>query len=344
MINNLHDWNDLELEASIDAYLEMLDFEKTSTPYSKVNFNRELREGALSARTKASIEFRMQCISHALESIEHPRISGYLPAKNLGKNLQTRLETILKSRLTSLPNDNHQIARSAIKEILIKYFKTPIEEIDQIIKTTLSALENTDYKAIIKHIAITDRADIVNIAESLNDFGLNEVSRLIKNAKSRLTFLDHLESLALNPRTLEKEMHTAIENNLWILGSTYSLFSSNITLKRQIENHLEKSFTGTNGASRPDLLLHENMYGDYLLIELKRPSHPINHSDYIQAASYRHALKRNINKKIEILIIGGKKSSNYPTENNEPNIQARSFDEIISSARYQTHWQLKRDC
>mgnify|MGYP001050071803 CR=1 FL=1 len=336
-------WSDIELEASIDAYLEMLEFERTSTAYKKSDTNRLLREGLLSARSKGSIEFRMQCISAALERIDLPRIPGYQPAKNLGPDIQIRLETIIQRRLTSLPKDNQQLAKAAIKEILLKYYSTPIQEIDQIILFTLSALHNQDHNAIITHIARADRADIINIAESLNSFGLDEISHLIRKAKARLNFLDHLESLSINPNTYEAEIHTSIENNLWILGTNYSLFSSNITLKRQVETYLNKSFIGENGSSRPDLLLHESMHGEYLLIELKRPSHLVNHSDYVQAINYRHALKRNINKKIEVLIIGGKKSSDYPTENHEPNIQTRSFDEIISSARYQIQWQLKGD-
>lgn len=338
-----HNWSDLELEASIDAYLKMLEHERTSTTFNKANINRDLREGLLSARSKGSIEFRMQCISSVLEKIDLPRIKSYHPAKNLGAELQKQLEKIIQSRLTTLPKDNQQLAKAAIKEIILKYYNTSTEEIDQIILFALSAFQNQDHNSIIKHIACADRADIINIAESLNSFGLDEISYFIRRARDRLNFLDHLESLSINPKTYEAEMHTAIENNLWILGTTYSLFSSNITLKRQVETYLNVSFSGKNSNNRPDLLLHENMHGEYLLIELKRPSHPVNHSDYIQAINYRHALKRNINKKIEVLIIGGKKSLDYPTENHEPNIQTRSFDEIISSARYQIQWQLKSE-
>lgn len=90
-------WSDAELTSAVQAYLAMLDAELRGEPYSKSHFNQQLREGPLSGRTKASIEFRMQNISAALYELKVPRIAGYLPAKNIGTSIKERLISILRA-------------------------------------------------------------------------------------------------------------------------------------------------------------------------------------------------------------------------------------------------------
>lgn len=90
-------WSDVELTSAVQAYLAMLDAELRGEAYSKSHFNQQLREGPLSSRTKASIEFRMQNISAALYELKMPRIAGYLPAKNIGSSIKERLISILNA-------------------------------------------------------------------------------------------------------------------------------------------------------------------------------------------------------------------------------------------------------
>lgn len=92
---NAGDWTDLELEAAVSAYLQMLRFELNGTPFNKAEINRSLREGPLASRTKASIEFRMQNISATLYDLKLPHISGYLPARNVGSGVKARIKTVL---------------------------------------------------------------------------------------------------------------------------------------------------------------------------------------------------------------------------------------------------------
>lgn len=98
--------------------------------------------------------------------------------------------------------------------------------------------------------------------------------------------------------TTEAVMHKALERNLWVLGPEYSLFSSNITFYRQVEEMLGKTCTGDKADKRPDLLFNENLSGQYLLIEFKRPGHELNHSDYLQAIGYRYELSKYISSPI----------------------------------------------
>ena len=92
------DWTDEELSAAVVAYLRMLGWELGGLPFVKSEVTEELRAGALSSRTKASIEFRMQNISAILYDMRVPHIFGYLPAKNVGNRVKERIKTLLVAK------------------------------------------------------------------------------------------------------------------------------------------------------------------------------------------------------------------------------------------------------
>lgn len=91
-------WSDAELAVAIKAYLQMLHLELQGLPYNKAAMNRALRDGALAARTKASIEFRMQNISAALYELKMPYIAGYLPARNIGSAVKEKMVAMLSAQ------------------------------------------------------------------------------------------------------------------------------------------------------------------------------------------------------------------------------------------------------
>jgi 5-methylcytosine-specific restriction protein A len=89
-------WSDEELMSAVQAYLGMLRFELKGEPYNKAEVNRQLREGPLAGRTKASVEFRMQNISAALYELKMPYITGYLPARNIGSAVKEKMVELLR--------------------------------------------------------------------------------------------------------------------------------------------------------------------------------------------------------------------------------------------------------
>lgn len=91
-------WDEEELSSVVDSYLWMLGQEQSGKTYNKAEINRELRNGSLSARTEASIEYRMQNISAAMEELCLPRIKGYLPAKNIGTGIKDKICSLLASK------------------------------------------------------------------------------------------------------------------------------------------------------------------------------------------------------------------------------------------------------
>jgi len=254
---------------------------------------------------------------------------------------QARLKKRINERLAELPEYKRQYADKAIKSILGRYYGEPESKVEPIVGVLLDALERTDYRAVLDYIHDAQHSDIAKLAEALSEFGLAELAIVAEQAKSRLEFLDRFDELCKKDDTEESVVHTALEKCLWIFGIKYSVFSSNKTLKRQVEDYLGKKYTGKRANKRPDLLLSVNFANEYLLIEFKRPSHRLRYKDYQQATEYRNDFVPYTNSEITVLLVGGKRGPDLPPHyNKEPNSEVVIFDEIISSARNQLNWLL----
>jgi hypothetical protein len=252
-----------------------------------------------------------------------------------------RLQKTIHERLAGMPEFKREYADRAIKRVLEKYYDEAPSKVEPIVFVILEALERSDYRILLEHVADAKRRDISAVADSLSEFGLADIAFLVEQASARSAYLDQLEMLAATTNTLEAVMHRAIENSLWILGPEYSLFSSNKTLQRQVEDYLGDRYVGELASKRPDLLLSEDINKEYLLIEFKRPSHALKYVDYQQAISYRHDFAKHVSKPIKVLIIGGRRSEDFPVANLEPNVSAMLFVDIFSTARRQIQWQLQ---
>lgn len=252
-----------------------------------------------------------------------------------------RLKKAVEGRLQKLPEHKREFADRAIKKVLKKYYDEPAHKVQALAHVVLEAVERTEYRLIMEHLAEAKRGDVSNLADALERFGLADMAVLVDQAKARLQYLDDLEQLIRDKSCLEITVHKAIEVNLWILGAAFTLFSSNTTLKRQVEDMLKKQYEGREASTRPDLLLNESLAGELLLIEFKRPAHGLTYEDYQQATRYRHHLIDYIAKPIKVLVIGGR-VSDFPTKEKEPNVNHLLFTDIISTARRQIEWQLQR--
>jgi hypothetical protein len=205
----------------------------------------------------------------------------------------------------------------------------------------LDALERTDYRTVLDYIHKAQHSEITKLAEVLAEFGLAELTIMGEQAKSRLEFLNKFEQLCLESGTDEKLIHASLEKNLWVFGPQFSVFSSNKTLKRQVEDYLGKRYHGKHAERRPDLMLSVNFANEYLLIEFKRPSHFLKHNDYQQATAYRNDFAPFTNSSINVVLLGVKRGTDLPPHyNREPNTEIRIFAEVISHARNQLNWLL----
>jgi hypothetical protein len=255
---------------------------------------------------------------------------------------QARLKQEIARRLEKLPEHRRAFAEAALGKILLRFFGERQDRIDTIASVVLDAMERDEYWQVLRNIDEARHGDVANFAEALEQFGLVELTLMAERANGRLRFLSDLDDLARNPDTLELQMHKAIEHSLWILGAPYHLMSSNVTLKTVVEDYTSKKFKGKNGSKRPDLLLNTDPGDVYLLIEFKRPSHPISREDETQAQVYADELHPLLPAKpIHVAIIGGRRAAKSNPQNDPPNLRVWSYADLVSRARHEVQWLLR---
>lgn len=103
-------WSQIEVEATVSDYFEMLAMELRGEPFNKAEHNRILQK-LLNNRSKAAIELKHQNISAVLIELGYPYIDGYKPRGNY----QGLLYQIIEERLTGATY-LHQAAAAAVEK------------------------------------------------------------------------------------------------------------------------------------------------------------------------------------------------------------------------------------
>ena len=247
----------------------------------------------------------------------------------------------INRELEKLPEYKRDFARKSLQRVLEKFYDEKEEKVNTLISVVVDALEKDYYWNVIQNIESSRDGDIEKFADALSKFGFLEMAIVTGQATNRLKFLDELDLLNANSNTLEATIHKALELNLWVFGSEFSLIFSKKTLAIAIKEYLDKKFTGDRVNRRPDLFLGADILRQHLLIEFKRPSDTIGRDAESQALKYRDDLNSVIhNKKIKIFVIGGQVDKNISSHNEREDVTLLSYTDIISNARTQLNWLL----
>lgn len=253
-----------------------------------------------------------------------------------------RLKQQLDRRLATLPANRRRAAEDAINRVLQRFYGESEERIDVVVSVTLDAFERDEYWVVLQKLDAAARADVAILADVLGEFGLVDLAVVAQQARRRLTFLDELDRLVADGKTLEAQVHQAIETNLWVLGPEYSMIASNASLRRIVNEWVEGTFKGARANKRPDLFLAQDVHDRFVLIEFKRPSVDINRDHEAQVIKYRDELVTFTQKNIEILLMGRRREVTAANQYNAPHLRILSYAEVISTARTQLNWLLKQ--
>ena len=252
---------------------------------------------------------------------------------------RARIQRQINLRLAEMPEHRRRFAQVALEKVMKRFYGESEEKVETVASVILDAFEKDEYWLVLKQIDESKGGDVETFASALEVFGLLDMALMANQAKSRLKVLDDLDDFVRNPATLEKNVHSVIERNLWVLGYEHSLISSNKTLARTIEEYTSVKFTGERASKRPDLFLAQNLRGGFLLIEFKRPSKAIDRQDQQQAQEYRDDLEPKFGQ-IEILLLGKERDVSASAKNDPPCLQVFGYEALISTARTQLDWLL----
>lgn len=255
------------------------------------------------------------------------------------KMAKARYQRKINKELEKLPDFKQPFAKKALYKVLEKFYGETEERINTVISVMISAMEKDHYWDIVQNIEDTRSGDVEKFAEALSEFGFLEMSIISSQAINRLRFLDELNVLIENPKTLESTVHKAFEKNTWLFGDDYSVIFSDQGLKKSIEKVIKKTYKGKNPDDRPDILFGRNITRSLILIEFKRPSFTLNRDTEAQALKYRDELNVYFhNQKIEIILLGGKVKGIISSHNERGDVLYRTYVDLISVARQRLDW------
>ncbi|MCI0693244.1 ATP-binding protein [candidate division KSB1 bacterium] len=288
--------------------------------------------GAIIENSKKYQELREWANSKLKSKVENV----FAQEVNLAK---ARLQKEINKRLEQLPEYRREFAKTALERVMRRFYGESEEKIRVIVSIVLEAFERDEYWVVLQKIDEAKHRDVETFAEALGSFGLLDMALIAQQTIRRNRLLDEFDELIANPNTLERTMHVALEKNLWIFGSEYSMMSSNETLARTIEEYTKKKFTGERAKKRPDLFLAHDVLDRHLLVEFKRPSHIIIRGDENQAEEYRDDLTSFFGKMM-IIVLGDKKDPKISDYYDKADIKLISYRALISNARTQLQWLL----
>lgn len=247
-------------------------------------------------------------------------------------------------RLLSVPEHRRAIIEQRMSRLISRAYQEgeKDERIGTLVDLVLDALEHDEYWAVCNELHDSDRADVMHLADALLEFGLCDLAFMGRQAKSRLDFLKSLDRLRQNPDTLEKQMHKAIERNLWVFGAQYSLMASNQQLGSIAEQCGQSVTAHPINKTRPDLLLSQDAFKNRLLVEFKRPKHAVDRDDEGQAKKYADWLKRELQMSVDIVVIGGTTDASLCDEYSGKRTQFLSYAKLIADAQASLGWMLEQ--
>jgi predicted nuclease of restriction endonuclease-like (RecB) superfamily len=250
----------------------------------------------------------------------------------------------MERRLINVPEHRRSIIEQRMNRLISRAYQEGEKEerISTLVDLVLDALEHDEYWTACHELHESERTDVMHLAEALLEFGLCDLAFMGRQAKSRLDFLKSLDRLARNPDTLEKQMHKAIEKNLWVFGPQYSLMSSNQQLATIAQQCGEEALPHTSNRTRPDLLLSQDGFQNRLLVEFKRPTHPVGRDDEAQASKYADWLKRRLQLSVNIVVIGGTTDELLCEEHTGKRTQFLSYAKLIADAQAALDWLLEQ--
>jgi len=95
-MNEPQDWSVEEIDAAFDAYLWMHRESAAGRPFGKAELIREQQGGALSRRSKNSIERRFQNLSWIFQEHGLPYVPGYVPLAHVGRVVEARVLELMQ--------------------------------------------------------------------------------------------------------------------------------------------------------------------------------------------------------------------------------------------------------
>jgi len=170
----------------------------------------------------------------------------------------------------------------------------------------------------------------------LEEHGLKSILETAYTVREDIKIIVQYASVVSNLESLElRDVHALLDDNIWLLNDHYRCYYSNVSLKNIIKSEMPKKYK-RDERKRPDIIC-QNDFDNYIVVELKRPKHEIDLSDFNQLLSYIDIIEAHCPnwKLIEGYLVGAKFNETVRSDRlRKTGIYLLSYNEILTNVKF----------
>ncbi|GAB4408896.1 MAG: hypothetical protein OHK0039_12270 [Bacteroidia bacterium] len=255
---------------------------------------------------------------------------------------RVRLKRRINGSLDRLPLYRKDYAQRVMDKILKKFYGENDSRVASVVSLFLDAFEKNDYWMLMQSMEKNGPSETADqLAEAFSEFGMLDVALLSQQTSHRLSILKEFEKLIFNPGSRPDQLRRVIASNLWLLGTSYPLVSTNYELNEVVQMYIGHRFTNGHAAEAPTLLLLQDFNKRFIVLDLKEPDHTLELLDRRRAIGYQTDLNVYLpGRNIEIVVLGGALSASLVEQRSNAEVRFRSYQALVSDARVQLNWLL----
>jgi hypothetical protein len=194
----------------------------------------------------------------------------------------------------------------------------------------ISDVKREQIELIFERLAAASDKGVEEFSALLRDLQLEHVASLAGLIHQKLSCLDLLEKVALNPRKSERAVHQIFELNPWLLGKGFEIVQSDHTLATYLQGNAKADPTTRR---RPDLIVKRTPHlADLVVVELKAPGIPLAAEHIGQVLGYKGLIQQyrpNVGE-IHCFVFGYTKASTFTASRD---VTMKTFSELINELR-----------
>lgn len=239
---------------------------------------------------------------------------GWETKAALVKEITAKGNAVSENQIKKLTTGYPDLIRRVLQQIdVTKWEESNYSDIAEILSEISDLLSKTDagfrqsFADVVKHLPKQEKRAVEDLADLLKKWSLKQITSISSQVIERVRTLELFKDRVLDDRTYEirgsDSIHRILERAMWIIDERYWLLHSNTSLRKIVGDEIVKANKG-NEKKRPDFVC--GSVGEKLIIvELKRPSHPLEIEDLNQLENYLSIIEQKYTgRSFECYLIG----------------------------------------
>jgi hypothetical protein len=249
-----------------------------------------------------------------------------------------------ETRLKALGPEIYEKLDAALESVISKLSKNEDEEtVDEVVDLIIRYYESDTLRIILETVREAAPEEVERLSKLLAQYGAAHVGEVAGILHSQLEVIELLREKVADG-VLEKEIHTIIAENIWLVRSGLTYWFDNKAFATKLRKKLAEKFKFASG-KRPDLACYDDRKlrepGDpperLVIVEFKRPGVEIGTDELQQVMLYNNVFKAALadlpKDGIEVIILGDKFDSAFDREGLADKYRILSYEELLENAR-----------